>query len=1111
MNRRVLLVDVDPEFQDTLTKQLGRYRVIVMTETDPERALALGQADPPDLAIISVEEPDKLGFKTFQKFRKVLPPKMPIMLITASVAGDAFVKHKSLKVHANDYLDKRSLTNEELIAKIDNLIGLGDLQEDEDISVPVDEDIPVEIADGDVVLDEQLDDDDPHGDFANDLATVGPNNGIGIDDLLGAETDAAFASLLGGDEVPAPPKKRPLPGVAPIEEKLEAAEPEPLPEPDAEPIPEPVPEPVPEPLEDAVEAVAPEDSGIPEPVPHKIPDDEPPPNEGVPRAEMHDFESVPSRIDDGGMRSNVYSPVDDSDDYVDVDSLPSPAPMATKELDGDEPTRAADPGAVSLAAIAIADDDLVSFDEEIPVETEEPDDQEEVTRTGAAELAPIIAAESRRTNSDTATPRAARQTGNPIVDLGLDAVAQRAESEQSGVHDRKAVRKIDELERQITQLKQELERARATADSAAKGGREAQFLNLREQSLAKDKELKQLRASNEQHAKDLAEAQEMLRQAQHAKQTLEAKNSQLEERLLDDSDKVKETASQLDAIKAKAAQLEADLDAKSRAVAAAETALAQAEKDLAKERANRAATASEAERTLRTEREQIVVRHKGELAAQRAESEAAQELAIARVREDMDAAHAAKLEQALEELRRTTAADHSDAIEALRSEHGKQLVELKSEQAGELSRTNAKIQELETALAEARAGAAAAIAAARDAQDEELDDLRLQHAEQLNGLKQEHATHVEQLTRDHDAAQHDAAKQREQLTQQLASQVTQLKQQHAQQIEQLTAQVNAAKLEATKQIEQLTAQANAAKHEAATQIEQLQQQHAAAIEALQDDHAESQQRDAESHGQAIAQLKQELDRTVAELTRRQEEERAQFADAAKLTAESHRAALAEQQQKLEAQLLETQETARREVSEVRAALHAAKKAADDTAARAAADREDLQQAHARAIGELEAKHERAMAVANGEALKAKAVADAERAKETNALKVEHERSLNELKSERDELQRGLSGARESLKRTETELASAVQTIADRNADLRTHQQAIAERDQRISELRGEIESLEQENANYQDQVLRAYQKIKADEAMVARARKAMAIALTVLDDQGVPTDKPPTS
>lgn len=55
-------------------------------------------------------------------------------------------------------------------------------------------------------------------------------------------------------------------------------------------------------------------------------------------------------------------------------------------------------------------------------------------------------------------------------------------------------------------------------------------------------------------------------------------------------------------------------------------------------------------------------------------------------------------------------------------------------------------------------------------------------------------------------------------------------------------------------------------------------------------------------------------------------------------------------------------------------------------------------------------------------------------------------------------------------------------------------------------LRKEIEGLETENASYQEQVLRAYQKIKTDEAMVARAKKAMAIALTVLDDQGQPKE-----
>ena len=46
---------------------------------------------------------------------------------------------------------------------------------------------------------------------------------------------------------------------------------------------------------------------------------------------------------------------------------------------------------------------------------------------------------------------------------------------------------------------------------------------------------------------------------------------------------------------------------------------------------------------------------------------------------------------------------------------------------------------------------------------------------------------------------------------------------------------------------------------------------------------------------------------------------------------------------------------------------------------------------------------------------------------------------------------------------------------------------------------GELDAIEAENTGYQEQVLQASQKIKTDEAMVARAKKAMAIALTALD------------
>src|SRR5262249_43399251 len=145
-------------------------RVVVMTEPDAERALAIGAADAPALVIIAVEEPEKAGYRAFQKCKKGALAKVPIMLVTASVSPDTFEKHRGLRVHADEYIDKRSMSRDELLAKVDHLIGLGDLQEG-DVSIPVEDEIPLEIAEGDVVLDETVGDDE---EFANDMRTVGP-------------------------------------------------------------------------------------------------------------------------------------------------------------------------------------------------------------------------------------------------------------------------------------------------------------------------------------------------------------------------------------------------------------------------------------------------------------------------------------------------------------------------------------------------------------------------------------------------------------------------------------------------------------------------------------------------------------------------------------------------------------------------------------------------------------------------------------------------------------------------------------------------------------------------------------------------------------------------
>jgi CheY-like chemotaxis protein len=60
-------------------------------------------------------------------------------------------------------------------------------------------------------------------------------------------------------------------------------------------------------------------------------------------------------------------------------------------------------------------------------------------------------------------------------------------------------------------------------------------------------------------------------------------------------------------------------------------------------------------------------------------------------------------------------------------------------------------------------------------------------------------------------------------------------------------------------------------------------------------------------------------------------------------------------------------------------------------------------------------------------------------------------------------------------------------------DINARETTLNERALRIAEL-------EKESASYQEQILKAYQRIKSDESIVSRAKKALAIALTLLDE-----------
>ena len=977
MNRRILLIDADAEFRDTLSRQLGRYRVAVTTEPDPDRALALAASDEPALVLIGIEERDKTtGFRTFQKCKKALA-STPVVLVTSTVSPDELAKHRKLKSHADEYIDKRTMTNEELIGKLDNLIGLGDLQENGDaLDIPVEDDIPMELADGDVVLDETVGEDGEPGEaareFVHEALTVGPKSGVKVDRVVEAETDAAFDALLGGDE-PAP----------------------------ARPVAAAVPEPV-----------AAETSAVPEPVPH------------------------PSRPD-----SALYAPVVAEQSELDSAAVPEPVPHPGR-LDSDNypPADAAvdshtvveDEGVSSETAVSIPEEDLVPLDDEMPVEVAPLD---EPAPAPAPAPAPVIDAKPAP------VPEAKHPSGShPAIDLGLDAVAQDADREQSGVYDRRGLRKIGELERQITQLKQELDRARAAAETAVKSsGREAQFLKLREQVDTKDRELRQAKGDLAARDGELADTRKKLEQLQHAKAQLETKNGELERKIFEGGDLAKEAEARLSAATGELATLQAEVAAKAKALDDAEAghraALAKLREELeTAHESSRKETIEELRRVSAQERESST----GELArqhqAQLAELTSKHDATIAELTKKHDAATA--------EL----AKKHSKELVRLKADLAGELSQLNEELGGEIAQLKRALEAKEAELAEAHTAKAEGLAAAQAGHAEQVAQLSAKHQAEIASLQEEHA----------EARERDAAAQ--------AQALSQLKQE----LDQTTASNEGKLAAARRELEELIAQ-----HE--DHKGQLHEQHRGAITQLE-----------QAHQQQLAEA---------------QAERARLAEAAQAAAESHRTALAEAQRRHEAELADTRATAEREAAELRAQAAAARRATDEAVARHENERDALQEQHGKELAELEAKHERALALANGDFLKQKSVADAEHAREVAALKAEAQRQAEELEREKAELQRGLSSARDSLKRSENELASAVQTIADRNAELRQHTAAIAERDQRIAELRKEIEALEQENASYQDQVLRAYQKIKSDEAMVAKARKAMAIALTVLDEE----------
>lgn len=105
---------------------------------------------------------------------------------------------------------------------------------------------------------------------------------------------------------------------------------------------------------------------------------------------------------------------------------------------------------------------------------------------------------------------------------------------------------------------------------------------------------------------------------------------------------------------------------------------------------------------------------------------------------------------------------------------------------------------------------------------------------------------------------------------------------------------------------------------------------------------------------------------------------------------------------------------------------------------------------------------------------------------------------------REELEQG---AGQSV-RAENELESRTVELSDLRSrwdslesDRDRQAAELAERESRLSQLRDKAADLEAKAAEYEDQILRAYQKLRSDDKLIERAKRALAISLQVLDER----------
>jgi chromosome segregation ATPase len=301
----------------------------------------------------------------------------------------------------------------------------------------------------------------------------------------------------------------------------------------------------------------------------------------------------------------------------------------------------------------------------------------------------------------------------------------------------------------------------------------------------------------------------------------------------------------------------------------------------------------------------------------------------------------------------------------------------------------------------------------------------------------------------------------------------------------------------------------AARAEAQQAQQVLRAEHEAALQRERSERAAEVTALTEANSRALAEARAQLEaarveaevrhaQTVATMNEGREAALLEVAQRHEAALQAEREAHAERLAELErARRAEAEEAERRRLEEVGRAEEAGRAALLAAEERRQGDLAALQQAHLAEAAQRRQEHEGLLAT-QAEA----------HAREKDGLMQEHRRQMDELTAvltgERDEVAGRLAEREEDLRHSQTRLAESEAQVASLRQRLAEMVAQLEAAQGRITEKDGQLAQLERENTGFQEQILRAYQRIKGDEALVSRAKKAMAIALTLLDECGAP-------